>query len=61
MTNIKPLIWKRLECWKVGHYCALIKEDEDATMEDGWVAAGGASFNVKSAEQNYDLMFKSGK
>ena len=40
MTHIKPLIWKRLECWKAGYYCALVKEVDDAALEDGWGTAG---------------------
>ena len=61
MTNIKLRIWKRLECWKAGHYCALVKDVDDAAMEDGWGTARGAPFNVKSVGKKYDLMFKSGK
>ena len=61
MMHIKPLIWKRLECWKAGYHCALVKEVEDAALEDGWGTAGGAPFNVESAVSNYVSMSKSGK
>ena len=32
MTNIKPLIYKWLECWKAGQYYALVKEVEDTAI-----------------------------
>ena len=61
MANTKPLIWKRLEYWKVGHYCALVKEVEDAAMEDRWGTVGDTPFNIESAGRKYKLMLKSGK
>ena len=47
--DIKPMIWTRLKCWEEGKYCALVREVEDSTKEDGWETITTAPFNIDSA------------
>ena len=35
-AETKPLIRGRLEAWKAGHYLALVKDIEEAALENGW-------------------------
>ena len=36
MSEVKTLVWSRMNAWEAGCYCALVKEVEDCAMEDGF-------------------------
>ena len=60
-AETKPLIRGRLEAWKVGHYLALLKDIEEAALEDGWSTPHDREFELEEAGKKYDAMIKRGQ
>ena len=60
-AETKPLIRGRLEAWKNGHYLALVKDIEEANLEDGWGTAHDREFELEEAGKKYDSMIKRGQ
>ena len=38
MSEVKTLVWSRMDVWKAGRYCVLVKEVEECAMEDGFLS-----------------------
>ena len=60
-AETKPLIRGRLEAWKNGHYLALIKDIEEANLEDGWGTAHDREFKFEEAGKKYNSMIRRGQ
>jgi len=59
-SDVKQLIWARLDQWEAGKYCALVRGVEEETMGRGY-ANNHCEFEVESAGRRYDSMILSGK
>ena len=51
-SETKPLIRRRLEAWKAGHYLALVKDIEEETLEDGWSAPHDWELDLEQGGKN---------
>jgi len=60
-SNVKQLIWARLDQWEAGKYCALVRGVEEETMGRGYAMNNHPEFEVESAGRRYDSMILSGK
>ena len=60
-SNVKPLIWARLDAWEAGKYCALVKGVEEEAMVCGFGASRDQDFELESAGRRYNSMVLSGK
>ena len=38
MSEVKMLVWSRMDAWEAGRYCVLVKEVEECAMEDGFLS-----------------------
>jgi len=59
--EIKQLIESRLNAWDKGNYNALIKDIEDAAMEEGLWPARSGGFELELAGRRYNSMVLDGK
>jgi len=62
MSEVKTLVWSRMDAWEAGRYCALVKEVEECAMEDSFSHAHtDHSLELESVGQRFNLMVHSGK
>ncbi len=36
MSEVKTLVWSRMDAWEASRYCAFVKKVEECAMEDGF-------------------------
>ena len=62
MSEVKTLVWSRLDAWEASRYCALVKEVEECAMEDGFPCAHtNRSLELESVGRRFNSMVHSGK
>jgi len=62
MSEVKTLVWSRLDAWEAGRYCALVKEVEECAMEDGFPCAhANRGLELESVGRRFNSMVHSGK
>ena len=62
MSEVKFLVWSRMDAWEASHYCALVKEVEECAMEDGFPHAHtDRSLELESVGRRFNSMVQSGK
>ncbi len=62
MSEVKTLVWSRMDVWEAGRYCALVKEVEECAMADGFPhARTNRSLELESVGWRFNLMVHSGK
>ena len=62
MSEVKSLVWSRLDAWEAGRYCALVKEVEECAMEDGFPCTHpNRSLKLESVGRRFNSMAHSGK
>ena len=59
--EIKKLIKSRLDAWDIGNFNALIKDIEDAALEEGLGPTMGGEFDVESTGHRFNSMVLDGK
>ena len=60
-SDVKRLIWDRLDAWEAEKYCALVKGVEEEALVCGFGATDDHEFEVESAGRRYNSMILSGK
>ena len=60
-SDVKPLIWHRLDAWEAGKYVGLVKGIEEAALVCGFGASHGRDFEIESAGRRFDSMVLGGK
>ena len=60
-SDVKKLIWGRLDEWEAGKFCALVKGIEEEAAERGYSMPTDREFEVESAGRRYNSMILSGK
>jgi len=62
MSEVKMLVWSRMDAWEASCYCMLVKEVEECTMEDGFPHAHtDRSLESESVGRRFNSMVHSGK
>jgi hypothetical protein len=61
--DVKPIIWGRLDAWDTGHYVALVREVEEATLDIGGGGGGPSAWmeGTTSIARKYHNMVLGGK
>jgi hypothetical protein len=59
-SDVKKLIWGRLDAWEAGKFCALVKGVEEEAAGRGY-SMSSREFEVESAGRRYNSMILSGK
>jgi hypothetical protein len=62
MSEVKTLVWSRMDAWEASRYCVLVKEVEECAMEDGFPHThSGHSLELESVGRRFNSMVYSGK
>jgi hypothetical protein len=62
MSEVKTLVWSRMDAWEASRYWALVKEVEECAMEDGFPHAHtDRSLELESVGRRFNSMVHSGK
>jgi len=62
MSEVKTLVWSRMDAWEASRFCALVKEVEECAMEDGFTHAHpDRSLELESVGWRFNSMVHSGK
>jgi hypothetical protein len=60
-SDVKKLIWGRLDAWEAGKHCALVKGVEEEAAGRGYSMPSNHEFDIESAGRRYNSMILSGK
>ena len=60
-SDVKKLIWGRLDAWEANQHCALVKGVEEEAAGRGYFMPSDREFEVESAGRRYNSMILSGK
>jgi len=62
MSEVKMLVWSRMDAWEAGRYCALVKEVEECAMKDGFPHAHtNRRLELEFVGRRFNSMVHSGK